>query len=266
MAFRLRIRDSVKRFGNNLQSNPPTFYLDELADLVQDLWRQTPFNTTDITWSWIFRTHFGSSHFLFERAYGFLAHELFWFCLVQVSTTQVCCFPPVCMAPIDDASDRPVPPSPVQLSSSNFGSPNGSGPDIDGSATRPRAVSCPLELDVSNGITRYNYTWRICGSTCTHVQVRNKCSFRLKCLQPRQDLGPRLDRLTAPQPQGPMTQGHLKKAGIQDADLIPSQVQMMEMLEVPFFYGFLANNAMQACPLGSKRHLQQPICLCSTRV
>ena len=29
------------------------FFLDELVDLVQEPWRQTPFNTTDMTWSWI---------------------------------------------------------------------------------------------------------------------------------------------------------------------------------------------------------------------
>ena len=66
----------------------------------------------------------------------FLRHELFWFCLVQVSTTQFCCFPPFLMARIDDASDRPVPPSPVQLTSSKFGSPNGSVPDVDGMGER----------------------------------------------------------------------------------------------------------------------------------
>ena len=29
------------------------FFPDELADLVQELWRQTPVNNTDITWSLI---------------------------------------------------------------------------------------------------------------------------------------------------------------------------------------------------------------------
>ena len=48
-----------------------------------------------------------------------------------------------------------------------------------------------------------------------------------------------------------MTQGLLKKTGTQDAGSIPSQVQMMKMLEVLFSYG---------CPPGSERHLQQPTC------
>ena len=68
----------------------------------------------------------------------FLRHELFWFCLVQVSATQfVFFFPPASMAHIDDASDRPVPESPVQFTTSNVGSPDGSGSDLDGMGTRP---------------------------------------------------------------------------------------------------------------------------------
>ena len=35
----------------------------------------------------------------------FLRHKLFWFCLVQVSTTQFRCFPLVLVARVDDASD-----------------------------------------------------------------------------------------------------------------------------------------------------------------
>ena len=58
------------------------------------------------------------------------------FCLVQVFTTQFCCFPLVLMARIDDTSDRPVPPSPVQLSSSNFGFLNGSALDLERTSFR----------------------------------------------------------------------------------------------------------------------------------
>ena len=55
----------------------------------------------------------------------FLRHELYWFCLVQVSTTHFCCFPPVLMARASDASDRPY------SSSSIFGSHNGSALDLE---------------------------------------------------------------------------------------------------------------------------------------
>ena len=89
------------------------------------------------------------------------------------------------MEHIDDASDRPVPESPVQFTTSSFGFPDGSGSDLDGMGTRlgitedekldailskictlrsaARAIFYSLELDVSSGITRHKYTWRICG-------------------------------------------------------------------------------------------------------
>ena len=46
-----------------------------------------------------------------------------------------------------------------------------------------------------------------------------------------------------------MTQGRLKKAGIKDAGLIKTQVQMTKMHEVPLSYGIFAYKATQACPL-----------------
>ena len=39
----------------------------------------------------------------------------------------------------------------------------------------------------------------------------------------------------APQPQGPRALGHLTTTGTQDAGLILSQIQMMKVLEVPFY-------------------------------
>ena len=64
----------------------------------------------------------------------FLRHELFWFCLVQVSTTQFCCFPPAFMACVDDGSNVSI--SPLPSTSSNFGSLGGSGPDLHGMGHR----------------------------------------------------------------------------------------------------------------------------------
>ena len=52
-------------------------------------------------------------------------HELFWFCLVHVSTTQFCSFPPVLMKSLDDGSDVPISLMPI-----------GSGPDLDGMSHR----------------------------------------------------------------------------------------------------------------------------------
>ena len=89
----------------------------------------------------------------------FLVCELFWFCLVQVSTIQFCSFPFAFMAnahPFDDAEHANVPNSPIQELSSNFGSPNGSGPDLEG-VVAPQVHWRPsLQKDVlkSNYISR----------------------------------------------------------------------------------------------------------------
>ena len=89
-----------------------------------------------------------------------------------------------------------------------------------------------------------------------HACARSKhVQFPRQVSPARQDLGPHLDRSTAPQPQDPMTQGCLKRAGAQNADSKLSHIRTMNMIKVPF-----SHNVMQ-CPLGLKRHLQQPICL-----
>ena len=88
----------------------------------------------------------------------FLRHELFWLSLVQVSTTQFYCFPIASMARVDRASDKPVPKSPVQATSSNFGSPDGSGRVLDGMGGRTleeqfralRDMLGPLVWNVAN--------------------------------------------------------------------------------------------------------------------
>ena len=90
-----------------------------------------------------FRSHFGSSHVHLERAYDFLCHELFWFCLVQVSTTQFCSFPSFLMARASDGTDVPV--SPFPASSSNIGSPSGSLPDFEGTGIRPSAMEWKIK-------------------------------------------------------------------------------------------------------------------------
>ena len=61
-------------------------------------------------------------------------HERFWFGLVQVSTTQLCSFLLVLMASVDDGSDVPI--SPMAGTSSKYGSPDGSGPDLNGMGHR----------------------------------------------------------------------------------------------------------------------------------
>ena len=53
---------------------------------------------------------------------------------VQVSTTQFCCLLPIPMAGVSDGTDVTI--SLAQASSSNMGSPDGSGSDLDGMGTR----------------------------------------------------------------------------------------------------------------------------------
>ena len=75
------------------------------------------------------RSHFGSRAISCSNVHGvFPVHERFWFCLVQVSTTQFCGFPLVLMARASDGTDVLV--SPLPVSSSILGSPDGSLPDL----------------------------------------------------------------------------------------------------------------------------------------
>ena len=81
------------------------------------------------------RSHFGSRAISCSNVRGvFPVHERFWFGLVQVSTTQFCSSPLVFMASVNDGSDVPI--SPMPGTSSNYGSPSGSGPDLDGMGHR----------------------------------------------------------------------------------------------------------------------------------
>ena len=94
-----------------------------LWDSVIEVFHSSP-NQTTKTFRWLkpFSVRTSAVFFLFT--------SFFWFCLVQVSTTQFCSFPSFLMASANDATDVPISPSPV--SSSNMGSPNGSLPDLEG--------------------------------------------------------------------------------------------------------------------------------------
>ena len=83
--------------------------------------------------------------------------ELFWFCLVQVSTTHFCSFSFFLMERVDDGIDVPV--SLVPASSSNMGSPNGSLPDLDGTGFR----ACTMEKinEIFTQIAKFHYSCRV---------------------------------------------------------------------------------------------------------
>ena len=214
-----------------------------------------------VQWPWSvarttkYASHFGSSHFLFERAYDFLRHELFWFCLVQVSTTQFCShLLPWRVLTMDQTCQ-----SPVQLTSSNFGSPNGSGPDLDGmgithmmhcsksSETRwyhscgdsqtskimSRASVTPW-VSSHPGLPMWNRSSVPLLPGWSHSQRWNRTSVpslhecaKLKQMSPlpqmfpaRQDLGHHSNRLMVLQPQGPMAQTHRTTTGRRRLDTI----------------------------------------------
>ena len=62
------------------------------------------------------RSHFGSRAISCSNVHGvFPVHELFWFCLVQVSTTQFCSFSFSLMARVSDGTNVPISPAPASF-------------------------------------------------------------------------------------------------------------------------------------------------------
>ena len=134
----------------------------------------------------------------------FPVHERFWFCLVQVSTTQFCCFPPVLMARASDGTDVPV--SPLLASSSNMGSPNGSLPDLEGTGYRASTkysytlrYSCRAYPDSKIASKRFPRQWPL---MMRKLRILNKW---LAALQP---VLPYWKRMQRPSPVDPTRQDH----------------------------------------------------------
>ena len=80
----------------------------------------------------------------------------------------------------------------------------------------------------------------------------------------RQDLGPYLNKLTAPQPPGPMALDHLMTTGTPDADLILSRTQRMNIADVPYYFSFHVNTSTLVCLLCSRSSGQRPTYQLST--
>ena len=86
----------------------------------------------------------------FVRTCGvFPVHDPFWFCLVQMSTTQICGFPPALMANVDDGSDVPICPMPG--TSSNYLSLDG---DLDGMGSHSSDAQFKELRDILLPLTR----------------------------------------------------------------------------------------------------------------
>ena len=82
----------------------------------------------------------------------------------------------------------------------------------------------------------------------------------------RQDPGLRSNKLTAPQPQGPLAQDHLMTTETRDEDLILPQAPKMNNHEVPFYYDSLANNTSKELQSGSLPYGKSPICKLATNL
>ena len=192
------------------------------------------------------RRHFGSSHFLFERPYGFSASRAFLVLSCSSVYATVSFYQPILqilvllMLPALTSTEWAV--AHTMLSSKS------SGICWDHSCGDSQISKITSFAEMEQNIS--SLTARVCKiETNAASAPRVSGSARTWPLP------------TAPQPQGPMIQGLLKRAGTQDADSILFRVQMMKLLEVPFSYDFFANNAMQLCLLGTmKSYLQQPTC------
>ena len=108
-------------------------------------------------------------------------------------------------------------------------------------------LGCPVWIRVSRkhlgifrpGLHRSNRT----SAPSLHFSAKSRHMLpQHQIYQVRQDPGLHSNKLTAPQPLGPMAQDHLVTIGTGDADLIYPQTLMMSMREVPSCYGSHANN------------------------
>ena len=207
----------------------------------------------------------------------FPVHERFWFCLVQVSTTQFCCVPSFLMARVSDGTNVPISPAPA--SSSKMGSPNGSLPDLEGPGFRAswmdekineiylqlplfiqnaaRIENCvqTLAQTVAAQTTKIPNIEQIVGNLWAHVtSLETNAASGSSGPDSTRSLGICLDRVPAPQPlglSGPMAQDHLMTTKTPDEDLILPQPVLMNMRQVPSYYDSRANNTTKGLQSGS---------------
>ena len=201
------------------------------------------------------------------------SHSIWWLPVVQVKTHHTS-----------------LPGSPPL--SSNVGSPHGSGHDLDGMGTRSRSTTdekldallskfvhfetqiaqillsrlrCPVWIHISRKhleISRVDLQrWNTISVPSLHVCARSRHMLPLHQMYPvRHDPGLQLNRLTAPQPQGPMAQGHLRTTETHDEGFTLPQAQKMNNHEVPSYFDSLANNTSKELQSGSIPFGRSPIC------
>ena len=168
--------------------------------------------------------------------------------------------------------------------SSNVGSPHDSGHDLDGMGTRSgntmdeklgallsKFVHFETQIAQIPALTTWmsrmdSHITKTLGEFCdqtyrdgtefqhphrSYVQVRDICCLCIKCFPFGKIPGLQSNKLTAPQPQGPMAQGHLMTTETHDEGLILPQAQKMNNHEVPSYFDSLANNTSKQLRSGS---------------
>ena len=221
---------------------------------------------------------------------AFPVHERFWFCLVQLSTTQFYCFQAFLMARVSNGTNMPIPPS--QASSPNYGSPDGSGSDLDGMGTCSGSTTdeklnallsnfVHFETQIAQFPALPNWMSRVDSHNTKTLR-----DFATRLTEMEQNLStlianlhkvetyapsasnvsgsarswPSLEQVGGSTAAGPMAQGCLMTVETQDADLIRSQAPKMNMREVPVFYGSVANNTTLELRNGSILYGKSPTC------
>ena len=147
-----------------------------------------------------------------------------------------------------DASSTPVPNSPMQLTSSNVCSPNGSGSDLYGMGTRSGSTT---DEKIDALLSKFvHFEMQIAQIPALTTWMSRMDSFITKTI----------GNFADPQPHGPMAQGHLMTTETQDEDLIHSPAPKMNNPVVPFYYDTLANNTTTGLPSGSITFGKNPTC------
>ena len=188
----------------------------------------------------------------------------------------------------EDALHTSLPGSPPV--SSNVGSPNGSGHDLDGMAHRSidaqfkelrdillplargfadfgkhvKTLSEPLvwlppESPVLNKLSmpslprwRCLQRWSIISIASLLMSARSRhMQPLLQMYRALHDPGPQWNKLTAPQPQGPMAKVHLRTTETHDEGSILPQAQKMNKHEVPSYLNSPTNNTSKELHSGS---------------
>ena len=199
-------------------------------------------------------SHFGSRPFTVQTcAELFRSRAVLVFVLCEVSTTQFGSVPVSLMACASSGTDVPI----SHASSSKLGCPNGSGSDLNGLGTRSGSttdekldallskfghlkrssrkfrllrIGCPAWIHISRqhlGIFRPDLLrWN--GISVPSLRGCARSRYLLlqhQMYQVRPGPGLHSNKLTAPQPQGPMAQDHLTTTEVQDADSIRLQAR-----------------------------------------